>query len=516
MKFDVRANLIAKSSTAVLMGLTCLFGCSNEKPDESSVAIPEPTLVNAENVSAIVEQKDKTGARPNIDLFRFKADTDKIKEMMKDFTEVKETKLFDEFSIYKDEKNGKFAVVNKEEAVTLLDNNGEYSVLDDENGTLAMTTDEGERLLVFGSANALKNFSDELKKDFEEAKAKEEKPTIVNGIMVGEPVETMEVSRYDGTRTYYDFTKLMDVCIKGIEKGGYADPITYEKTDDGKGFVINRTAYYSYAGKLTGVESIDLQLPLGTKGDVYWEQTINCLIGMTFEENGKTWICADTVRDLLGIDITDGEYIVPGTDESYEALIVDTSGSDEVKVTVQPVITETEGDGGNGLVIEVPEVSDGGNDGYNIVIGEVESGDEPVPEPESPPEQDYNQDIYDKLGIKVELSGTNEEQAQQYYEACKKAYPNLPWGYTDSNVSVDVSSLRSPDAPDIYTMSPDEIQSLIQERLAGRDYHDLSLEELAQIVADCGPNCQIGYDITTYFRELTSRDFNAGELVILG
>ena len=202
MKFDIRANLIAKSSTAVLMGLTCLFGCSSEKPDESSVAVPEPTLVNAENVSAIVEQKDKTGARPNIDLFRFKADTDKIREMVKDFTEVKDTKLFDAFSIYKDEKNGKFAVVNKEEAVTLLDNNGEYSVLDDENGTLTMTTDTGERLLVFGSADALKTFSDNLKKDFEEAKAKEEKPTIVNGLLVGESIDTMEVSRYDGTRIY--------------------------------------------------------------------------------------------------------------------------------------------------------------------------------------------------------------------------------------------------------------------------------------------------------------------------
>lgn len=514
MKFDIRANLIAKSSTAVLMGLTCLFGCSNEKPDESSVAVPEPTLVNAENVSAIVEQKDKTGARPNIDLFRFKADTDKIKEMMKDFTEVKETKLFDEFSIYKDEKNGKFAVVNKEEAVTLLDNNGEYSVLDDENGTLTMTTDEGERLLVFGSADALKNFSDELKKDFEEAKAKEEKPTIVNGLLVGEPIETMEVSRYDGTRTYYDFTKLMDVCIQGIEKGGYADPITYEKAEDGKSFVVNRTAYYSYAGKFTGVESIDLQLPLGTKGDVYWEQTINCLIGMTFEENGKTWICADTVRDLLGIDITDGEYIVPGTDESYEALIVDTSGSDEVKVTVQPIVTE--GDGGNGLVIEVPEVSDGVDDGYNIVIGEVESGDEPVPEPEPAPEQTYNQDIYEKLGIKVELSGTNEEQAHQYLEACKEAYPNLPWAGNGVNVSVDVSSIRSSDMPDIYSMSYDEVTALIQERLAGRDYHTLPLEELAQIVADFGPCGELGAEIDDYFRELTSRDFNAGGLVILG
>ena len=254
-------------------------------------------------------------------------------------------------------------------------------------------------------------------------------------------------------------------------------------------------------------ESIDLQLPLGTKGDVYWEQTINCLIGMTFEENGKTWICADTVRDLLGINITDGEYIVPGTDESYDALIVDTSGSDEVKVTVQPIVTE--GNGGNGLVIGAPEVTD--NDDYNIVIGEVVPGEEPVPEPTL--EQNYNQDIYEKLGIKVELSGTNEEQARQYYEACKEAYPNLPWVGTSNQVAVDVSSLRS-ETIDVWSMTDEECDALLQDRLAGRDYHDLSLEELAQIVADFGPVTEFSAEIDRYFNDLTGRDFNSSGWVV--
>ena len=81
-------------------------------------------------------------------------------------------------------------------------------------------------------------------------------------------------------------------------------------------------------------------------------------------------------------------------------------------------------------------------------------------------------------------------------------------------MSVDVSSLRSPDAPDVYTMSPDEIQSLIQERLAGRDYHDLSLEELAQIVADFGPGCALGNEIVGYFNDLTGKDFNSSGWVV--
>ena len=33
--------------------------------------------------------------------------------------------------------------------------------------------------------------------------------------------------------------------------------------------------------------------------------------------------------------------------------------------------------------------------------------------------------IYEKLGIKVNLTGTNEEQARQYYEACKEAYNTI-------------------------------------------------------------------------------------------
>lgn len=179
-----------------------------------------------------------------------------------------------------------------------------------------------------------------------------------------------------------------------------------------------------------------------------------------------------------------------------------TSVSDKVTETVKPDVTE---DNSGNISIE-----DKG--GLKIIVDEdidvvIEEQQQPV-NVEEP--QNYNQDIYEKLGIKVNLTGTNEEQARQYYEACKEAYPNLPWSYTGSSVGVDVSSLCSPDMPDIYSMSYDEVTALIQERLAGRDYHDLSLEELAQIVADFGPCGPLGAEIDSYFNGLTHRDFNAG------
>ena len=185
-----------------------------------------------------------------------------------------------------------------------------------------------------------------------------------------------------------------------------------------------------------------------------------------------------------------------------------TSVSDKVTETVKPDVTE---DNSGNISIE----DDGG---LKIIVDEdidvvIEEQQQPV-NVEEP--QNYNQDIYEKLGIKVNLTGTNEEQAHQYYEACKEAYPNLDWGCTDVDVSINLYAMRSPDAPDVYSMSPDEITALIQERLAGRDYHDLSLEELAQIAADCGPGCELGAEIYDYFNDLTSRDFNAGGWTIIG
>ncbi len=179
-----------------------------------------------------------------------------------------------------------------------------------------------------------------------------------------------------------------------------------------------------------------------------------------------------------------------------------TSVSDKVTETVKPDVTE---DNSGNISIE-------DNGGLKIIVDEdidvvIEEQQQPV-NVEEP--QNYNQDIYEKLGIKVNLTGTNEEQAHQYYEACKEAYPNLDWVDNGVNVSVDVSSLRSETSINVWDVGTEAYDDALRERLAGRDYHDLSLEELAQIVADFPGGTDLSAEISRYFNDLTGRDFNAG------
>lgn len=123
--------------------------------------------------------------------------------------------------------------------------------------------------------------------------------------------------------------------------------------------------------------------------------------------------------------------------------------------------------------------------------------------------EDYDKDAYEKLGIKVKLTGTNEEMAQQYYNACVEAYPDLPWGVTGSGVSIDISSLRSETSIDVSIMQSEEIDALINEKLAGRDYHDLDLYELYELQAYTGMS-ELGIEISKYFNDLTGKDFVSG------
>lgn len=115
----------------------------------------------------------------------------------------------------------------------------------------------------------------------------------------------------------------------------------------------------------------------------------------------------------------------------------------------------------------------------------------------------YNQDIKDKLGVEVVLTGTNEQQAQQYVDACKAAYPSLPWVNSGTWAGIDVWSLTA-----------DELDALINERLAGRDYHDLSIEELYALQDLTEGLSPLADEIGAYFNDLTSKDFNNGGYVI--
>lgn len=204
------------------------------------------------------------------------------------------------------------------------------------------------------------------------------------------------------------------------------------------------------------------------------------------------------------LDETIGEYTVPGTTDSYNALIIDTAGgADEPKIVIEPKIEQS---------------TEGGNEELNVVENWVGIGEDPELEERLRQQEenriDYNQDIYDKIGVKVTLTGSNEEQARQYYEACKAAYPSLPWYYTGISAGVDVSSLREEASVDVWSMTHEEVDALINERLAGRDYHDLSLDELYSLLDLAGPT-DFGMEILGYFNDLTGRDFNFGGYHIL-
>lgn len=141
--------------------------------------------------------------------------------------------------------------------------------------------------------------------------------------------------------------------------------------------------------------------------------------------------------------------------------------------------------------------------------------DDPVVEQPSGNTPNYNQDIKDKLGIEVALTGSNAEQAQQYYEACKAAYPSLPWYCGDNSAGIDISQIIDASGFDAWAegVTDESVDAIINEILAGRDYHDLSLDELAEIIPYVSRGTSLGAEINMYFGELTHRDFVTGGYV---
>lgn len=509
MKREMRAKVIALSATAIMASFTTFFtaGCSNK--DKGSKNEEELTIINDSNVAEMVAEKDKSGSRSNADLFRWKPVQNKIDETIasQGGTETGAT-LFDAFKIYKN-KDGKYFVIDKGEAYELLEGVDGYQIVKEEDKSYVLTSLDGQRLMVFGGEEALNDFSEMLKEKFEAAKADNKVLTIVNGIYVGDPVVSKEVERYDGTRTYYDFEAIMNTCIKGIEEGGYADPISYEKSEDKKSWVVKRTAYLSDgAGGTIGGSEMSFELPIGKTGEVYYDTSINMFIGIVFEEDGKFWVCQDALYNVLGIDVLQGEYTVPGTTEKYDALIIDTAGgSDEPKVVVEPEIEK----------VETPSTGE-----PEIEISTVPVPNEPVVvvptepvvvNPDTPAIPSYDEDIKEKLGIEVTLSGTNEQQAQQYVDACKAAYPSLPWVCTGTWAGIDVSVIQSSSTVDVWNMTEEEVTSMLNERLAGRDYHDMSIEELYSLM-DIAQGCSKGVEIYDYLMSLTGKDFNSGGITV--
>lgn len=187
--------------------------------------------------------------------------------------------------------------------------------------------------------------------------------------------------------------------------------------------------------------------------------------------------------------------------QSTSVTTVDTAGgADEPKIAIEPKIEQSE---------DTVEVRLGSGDGNSIPAVIDPSMNQEQPANNSSESIDYNQDIYDKIGVKVTLTGSNEEQARQYYEACKAAYPSLPWYNNGNSAGVSISSLQEESSVDVWSMTHEEVDALINERLAGRDYHDLNLEELYSLLDLAGPT-DFGMEIYGYFTDLTHRDFNFG------
>ena len=160
---------------------------------------------------------------------------------------------------------------------------------------------------------------------------------------------------------------------------------------------------------------------------------------------------------------------------------------------------------------ESPDNTAGGTADAPIIVIDPNMGQEQQPPVDNGGSYTpaYNEDIKNKLGIEVVLSGTNEQQAQQYYEACKAAYPSLPWTCNGTSAGIDFDVPLETSSIDVWSMTEEEVTAMLNERLAGRDYHDMSIEELYSLM-DIAPGCSYGVEIQGYLSSLTYRDFNNG------
>lgn len=517
MKKDIRKLLCVMSATATLATMTSFFtGCSDKKNEDSggddTPKVEEIVYekVDENNVSEMTQKKDSRSSNSNLGKFAFKLAKDIKAELLKGATDSRSV-IFDEFKIYQN-KDGEYFIIDKDKAYNLVKSGDEYKLLDKEDSHFVLTGETGNRYLVFGGKTALEAFTKEL-----ESKVKEDKVyTIVNGIFVGDTIDSKEISRFDGVRNYYDFESVLKNVQSAVEDGGYADPITYVIEKDC--IKVTRTIYTTDGlGNGTGSSEMEIEIPLGDESEVYMDSKVNAFLGMTFKKDNKYWICADTLSAVLGIDITDGEYAVPGTKTTVDALMLDTTGTDEPKFVIQPSIKENE----NPEVTTNEEgVYDNSNNG-TFTIEEspivIEYADEPYMPgtgtgvTEQPIPDDvvtYDNDVYQKLGIKVELYGDNAQQAQQYYDAVTAAHPSLPWGNGGNNVSVDFTSKVAEAQEEADNTSVEEVTNKLNDILAGRDYHDLSIEELYDITGYAAIAAR--GDILSYFSEQTSKQFNAG------
>lgn len=520
MKRELRNMLATMSVMAIAASCTTFFtGCSKDAGENEEESLVEGEKTNAVNTSPIEDRvtpvnddniqqlsdiKNQRAPSSNASKFSFKSDDNAVKELLEaeDLVDTKDVVL-DSFKLYKKE-NGHYYVISKDKAFELVDTADGYSFLSDSKGHTILTDNHGARTLVFGGDEAYNEFVTMLKEKLDAVSS--DVCTIVNGIYVGDHIDSMTVDTYNGEMKYYDFEAILNNCIKAIEAYDYLDPISFKKNDDGS-YDVTRVAYTLV--DTNGVSTVNQQdmvinVPVGDKGEIYYDSSINYMIGMPFEENGKTWISTDALLNLLGIDTVEGVYTIPGSKDAYNALMIDTAnGMDEPGFVKQPTIIDNSND--ESVVVETqPPIAEPNVDLVDdSVLYERWSS-----VAEEQPVDNYDQTLYEATGLKVELVGEPAEQAHQYLDALNTAYPGYFQG-SDQSAGISIDDSQRADA---RAIGPEECDNIVAGVLAGRSYTDVPVGELLAIKEYA--NFSNSYvDVYIYLSNMFNRTFAPGHVV---
>lgn len=508
MKTEIRNKLILASAGIALMTTSVFVACGKDTTADNSTAdnngntdATTPTEerlieVNEKNADRIKNASNTTISEV-ANKFSYKADNATVKD------ELSKAGLTDTGKVVLNAHQlyvtagGKYHIIDKGKAYELIEENDTLIYLEDKNGYKVFTGFDGDRTLVFGSQEAYQQFIDEIHSKL----SNDSVCTIINDVFVANEIASQELTINESTHTYYDLTAILDACIECIKQYDYLDPITYTKNDDGS-ISVTRTIYNLGSNHSVVTEEKTIEVVIGEKGKEYYDSVADYVAGATFIEDDTTWIDSVLLSQLLGIDTSLEEYIVPGTEEAYKALMVDTAnGMDTPEITVQteptaplisaeepaisetPVQTEEIPD-----VTFVPQFEDDGQ--INDANSELEDWQIRGCDPQ-----------LHELGIDIVISGTTEEKEQIYHDALVQLF--------GSDVNVVGTGIGVTDTKLIFELSDlpaEEREQMYQDFLAGRDWHDISDAEL---VANYAIIIQSGHnDIVEYLTGKYDRQYN--------
>ncbi len=123
---------------------------------------------------------------------------------------------------------------------------------------------------------------------------------------------------------------------------------------------------------------------------------------------------------------------------------------------------------------------------FTAIFTTAENGEEIMP----------NFYLYTRFGVEVVLPGDLEGNAQALYDALVKKHPTLSWILDGKSVYLDwTAKTNNMD----WNLSDKEIDAKINAWLAGRNYKDLTLEELYEHFDLCYKS-SLGQEISNYIK----------------